>query len=219
MIIVILIVLLLYASWFPCAQSFGDSICKAPTFQRIVVLSFDEAPGEQTEEILSILSQENVTALFFVVGEQALTYPNTLSQIVDEGHVVGLQGMEHDLLYKNNEDQIRGGKKFLEQATGKQITLFRPPYGFRTPATMRITNKDNLSVVLWTSFSRDYGADRAKTLKRVERSLQPGLIIALRDGLQGNQETILALPYIIQNLKEKGYRFADASEIETLLNT
>ena len=63
-----------------------------PESGKVIYLTFDDGPGERTEELLQLLAKYNAQATFFVVGTGRLDY---LDEILAEGHVIGLHANEH----------------------------------------------------------------------------------------------------------------------------
>ena len=64
-------------------QVFGPVKNKIKTNQKVVALSFDDGPNEPyTSQILDILNRYNFKATFFVVGDNALKYPETINKII-----------------------------------------------------------------------------------------------------------------------------------------
>lgn len=60
---------------------------------RTVYITFEDAPGEYTADILAVLKDYGVRATFFVIGEQAVTNGELISQIAAGGHTLALQSM------------------------------------------------------------------------------------------------------------------------------
>ncbi len=60
---------------------------------RTVYITFEDAPGEYTTDILAVLKTYNIKATFFVVGEQMVTDAALLSQIAAGGHTLALEAM------------------------------------------------------------------------------------------------------------------------------
>lgn len=217
-VLVLILSFIAYITWFPCAHILGKSICKLHTKEKIIVLTFDDGPGQDTRDILSILNKENITAVFFIVGDKAIERPDVLKQTVADGHIIAVHAMQHKFLIKDNVAQILKTKNLLQKITNQSILFFRPPYGFRTPTTMRVARDASLTTVLWSSFPRDYSSSKDQIIRRVSRSLKPGVIITLHDGPAYRENTRDALPEIIKRAKEQGFRFANKQEIETLMS-
>jgi chitin deacetylase len=66
------------------------------TNQRVVALTFDDGPsGQFTQEILEVLAEHDVTATFFVVGEELIRNPEAGHQIATHGHELGNHSYRH----------------------------------------------------------------------------------------------------------------------------
>ncbi|NMA68415.1 MAG: polysaccharide deacetylase family protein, partial [Desulfitobacterium sp.] len=57
--------------------------------EKIVYLTIDDGPSENTLPILEILRKEEVKATFFVIGSQVEKYPDILRMTHAEGHAIG----------------------------------------------------------------------------------------------------------------------------------
>jgi peptidoglycan/xylan/chitin deacetylase (PgdA/CDA1 family) len=51
-------------------QFFGEIIHRVETQEKVVALTFDDAPMEMTRETLRILAEKGVPATFYVIGEK-----------------------------------------------------------------------------------------------------------------------------------------------------
>lgn len=72
--------------------------------QRVVTLSFDDGPSENTPYLLDILKEEQVPASFFLLGSNVLSFSDTAKRILREGHVVASHSFSHpDMLSLNND--------------------------------------------------------------------------------------------------------------------
>lgn len=102
---------------------------------KTMYLTFDDGPSaEHTEKILDILKEKNIKATFFVIGENARRYPETVKRIVEEGHTIGIHCDNHDYnkLYKSVDSYVADFEQAYEtvyELTGEKVTLFRFPGG------------------------------------------------------------------------------------------
>ncbi len=97
-------------------------------------LTFDAAWGnEDTGQLIEILGKYDVKATFFVVGDWARKYPESVKQLHDAGHEVMNHSDKHAHMPKLSRDQIVADidkcNDAVEASTGVRPTLFRPPYG------------------------------------------------------------------------------------------
>ena len=83
-----------YVVNFPAAVGASASARQLPIYcvqrdQKLVSISFDAAWGnEDTQQLIDILGQYGVTATFFVVGDWADKYPESVKALHDAGHEV-----------------------------------------------------------------------------------------------------------------------------------
>ncbi len=54
------------------------------TTHSCVAITFDDGPQEYTEELLDILAKNNIKVTFFVIGNKAQKYPNTIKRMYRE---------------------------------------------------------------------------------------------------------------------------------------
>lgn len=172
-----------------------------------VVLGFDDGPDpEMTLKILDILEQYNAQAIFFIIGKNALKYPDIVREIIDRGHSIGGHTLNHPanfgtLSLVRTEEEIMAGIKVIEEITKKKITLFRPPLGVSNPIIATIIKKNNLQVVGWNIRSYDtINKNAQKMLSRITHQINDGSSILLHDRVKN---TVEILPHILQDIQNK----------------
>ena len=106
-------------------------------------LTFDDGPHPQgTPAVLEILARERVSATFFLVGEQVRRNPALVREIVAAGHGIGLHCDRHRNLLRLRPSQVRAdiarAQDTIEEASGRAIGLYRPPYGVLNASALRI---------------------------------------------------------------------------------
>jgi peptidoglycan/xylan/chitin deacetylase (PgdA/CDA1 family) len=97
-------------------------------------LTYDDGPGGKTSPVvLQNLKDRNMKATFFMLAKQVEGLPNTAKSIADAGMDIASHSYDHAQLTKVGpialEKQIGGAKKIIETRLGKQVKLFRLPYG------------------------------------------------------------------------------------------
>ena len=100
----------------------------------MVALTFDDGPhSRNTDDIVNILSKYNAHATFFMLGSNAVKYPDVVKRVFDAGHEIGIHTWSHKELTKLSSDEIKkevdNTASKIEKITGKRPTLVRPPYG------------------------------------------------------------------------------------------
>ena len=93
----------------------------------------DAAGKYGTSQLLASLAAGNFKATFYIVGSNAVQFPNILTQIDAAGHELALHTWTHHPLTALTTEQIVAELKYNEaiiyQATKKSPKTFRPPYG------------------------------------------------------------------------------------------
>jgi peptidoglycan/xylan/chitin deacetylase (PgdA/CDA1 family) len=195
------------------------------TKQKLVALTFDDGPdAHYTPKILDILKKKGVPATFFVVGRQIQAYPNVLKRMVDEGHAIANHTWTHPKLSQVTTSkmvqEIQSTQHEMQRVVGRKPDLFRPPYGLITRSDAMVLNDMGFRIIMWSVDTLDWsGASAEFILERVHRDISPGGIV-LQHNIQTNvpgmlDGTVEALPQIIDELHEKGYRFVTVQSLLT----
>ncbi len=79
--------------------------------------------------------------------------PAVVREIDNAGHVVGNHTFTHPLLTFKSAAEIRQQlsdcRSAIEDAVGASSNLFRPPFGGRRPAVLRIARELGLETMMW----------------------------------------------------------------------
>ncbi len=186
-----------------------------PLADKEVVLSFDDGPlPPYTGRVLETLAAECVRATFFLVGRMAQDFPELARRILHERHTVGSHTQNHPALFSDlpaakARAEIEQGIASIAAALGDPGAL--APF-FRLPGLRRSPENEEIvagrGIMLWSADipSDDWrGIDAqeviARTLGRLERK---GRGVILFHDIQ--PVTVLALPVLLRELKERGYR-------------
>ncbi|MDE6141099.1 MAG: polysaccharide deacetylase family protein, partial [Bacilli bacterium] len=100
--------------------------------EKVVYLTFDDGPGQYTEELLDILKRHNVKATFFVTN-QFKKYIPLIKREHDEGHVVAVHSLTHKWsIYQSVETYLKDFNDMndiIYKYTGERAQIFRFPGG------------------------------------------------------------------------------------------
>ena len=159
-----------------------------------VVLTFDDGPEPGgTDRILEALSVARASATFFVLLTRVRRYRGLLDDVVAAGHEVALHGVDHRALPTLPSAEvvqlIRAGKAELEDAVGRPVRWYRPPYGRQTVRNWAAVIRADLLPVLWGPTTLDW--TDARDDERVARSqdgVQKGAIVLAHDGYAGPED-------------------------------
>lgn len=189
------------------------------TDQKVIALTFDISWGEKrAEPIIDILQQKEVAgATFFLSSPWGKAHPDIVKKISDAGYEIGSHGHKYDN-YSSFDDeeirrQIRAAHAILTDLTGKAPRLIRLPNGDFDQRVLRIADELGYTVIQWGTDSLDWmNPGKDAIVKRVVKQAHPGDIVLLHAS-DSSRQTHEALPEIIDQLRNKGYRFVSVSEL------
>ncbi len=188
------------------------------TDEKIVALSFDAAWGnEDTQTILDILKKEKVKVTFFMTGGWVESYPDDVKAIAKAGHDLGNHSENHKHMTELSDEQckeeIMKVHNKVKELTGKNMILFRPPYGDYDNKVIDVAREIGYYPIQWDVDSldwKDYGVDSIINTVVNNSHLGNGSIILCHNGAK---YTAQALPKVISGLKQKGYKIVPISRI------
>lgn len=188
---------------------------------KVAYLTFDDGPeGKNTPAVLDILKQEGIKATFYVVGSQCYRYPENLLRMFVEGHAIGNHSYSHDYdaLYPNVNGFLE--EMYRTEETCRAILGFRPliirapggTWGNFTSAYPQALKEAGLVDHNWNVCIDDAvgGHPTAEDfVEKVRKQTADGkaCAVVLMHCSYGKEETVRALPQIIQLLRERGYSF------------
>ncbi|QSO55050.1 polysaccharide deacetylase family protein [Alicyclobacillus curvatus] len=202
-----------------------EVILSGPTDRKQVALTFDDGPDTLwTPLILSILDSYDVKAEFNCVGERIQQNPSMLDRIFQGGHDVENHSWNHPNFTKiplsEARWQIEQTNSLIQQIMGVRPRFFRPPYGAINAEVIQMVVSLEMKILYWTVDSLDWsGLTRSQVISNVLGHAGPGSIILMHfaGGRGGSlEDTVQALPYIIQTLHREGYTFKTVSNLLSL---
>jgi peptidoglycan/xylan/chitin deacetylase (PgdA/CDA1 family) len=134
-----------------------------------MALTFDDGPNARcTPALLEVLAKHKVQATFFVIGQYAAREPELLREMAAAGHVIGNHTWTHPNMAQasvpQNREELERTNGELERILGAKATLFRPPFGGRRPATLRIARELGLTPTTWNIIGNDWNAPTAEAI-------------------------------------------------------
>ena len=207
-----------YQSMAPTGQWYGQTFAGLPPSSRQIALTYDDGPnGPHTLRLLEVLARHGVHATFFLIGRYVQQRPEIAREIAQAGHVVANHTFTHPLLTFKSETQIRnelsGCRAALQDAIGEHSNLFRPPFGGRRPAVLRIARQLRLEPVMWNVTGYDWNAPPAEAIERkVAKQIRGGDVILLHDGGHkqmgaDRSQTVIATDRIVERYQGNGCEF------------
>lgn len=209
-----------YVNLYPDMYVTPPTKLKAP--KKTVYLTFDDGPTSLNSKFLTTLKDYNVKATFFVVGS---VFDNKegkkrLKAIYDEGHTIGVHCYSHDYYktYASTEAYLKDFYKvykLIYQITGEKPTVFRFPGGSNTgynanirKAVIAEMNRRGFVYYDWNVTAGDTSPKSTPNsiTTRLVRTVNPRIhnIVLAHDI---NYKTSEALPGVLRQLTQKGYKF------------
>ncbi len=201
--------------------------------KKVVYLTFDDGPSENTTKILDILKENDVKATFFIISPYTPSHNDIVKRIYEEGHAIGNHTADHEFnkIYTSEDAFIKSFNKqqeFIKSLTGYDCKIFRFPGGSKNTLVRNARGKDftkNIIIKLeqegfhcydWNVDSGDSHANTVpvgticnnilKEMKDKDCNLKNPAIVLMHDCLT-KKTTVQALPEIIKIFKDNGYEF------------
>jgi peptidoglycan/xylan/chitin deacetylase (PgdA/CDA1 family) len=188
-----------------------------PGEQKVIAFTFDDGPWpKSTRQVLDILKDNNIKATFFWVGYALKNQKDIGKEVVNEGHVIANHTWSHryhKYSAAGAAEEIESNNKLIEEVTGVESPLFRPPGGVLDNGLLDYAFKQNHVNILWSVDSQDWKASSDKIIDNVLKQAKSGGIILMHDGGGNRSATVKALPIVIKKLKEQGYTFVTVPEL------
>ena len=181
-----------------------------------IAISFDAAWGnEDTEKLIQILSAYGVRTTFFVVGDWAEKYPESVKALRDAGHEVMSHSAHHNHFSMMSASEIvadlQKANQSIAAASGVEPTLIRCPYGEYDDHVIQAIRSVGMTAIQWSVDSLDWkGIEANEIASRVLKRVEPGSIVLFHNAAAHTPE---ALPEILQTLQSRGYTIVPISEL------
>ena len=178
-----------------------------------IAFTFDDGPGEYTDELLDCLEENNAHATFFMLGQNVGSWESTVQRMADIGCEIGSHSWDHPNLYDLSMDSV--AKEFsdtdaaLEKACGQKASVARAPYGNWSDDIISTVGKPFFT---WSLDSLDWSyLDVNKDYDAVMNGdLTDGSIILMHDI---HEPSVQAAIKMIPELVQKGYKLMTVSEL------
>ncbi len=175
------------------------------TSENHISITFDDGPNpEFTPKVLALLKNYNAKATFFLIGKNAEKHPEIVRQIIEEGHTIGNHSYSHSKNFgffssEKVAAELRQTNSILKKITGKDLKLFRPPFGVTNQNIKKGLKNTGHYSIGWSKRSFDTtNISEEKIIKRITSNLKKGDIILLHDSSAKSvavlEQLLLTLP-------------------------
>ncbi|HIT85517.1 MAG TPA: polysaccharide deacetylase family protein [Candidatus Ornithomonoglobus intestinigallinarum] len=180
-----------------------------------IAVTFDCAWNDSDiDAILKTLDIYDCRATFFIVGDWAEKYPQSLLKIYNAGHEIGAHSYNHSDYTKLDAAALIADMEKCDEAiaavTGEKPRLVRAPSGGWNETVVRVCRERQTPCIQWSVDGIDYGnADPEGIIRRAAAATKAGDIILLHNGTEHTAEV---LPEILEKLS-KTYEFSTVSDM------
>jgi peptidoglycan/xylan/chitin deacetylase (PgdA/CDA1 family) len=212
--IVLFILLFGFATSLFATAEINNVAVQTKPLKGTVALTFDDGPSPiYTPQILAILKKYNIKATFFMVGSNAKKYPEMVKMVLAEGHAVDSHTLTHPMLTKLNDTQLYKEvvtpQVIINDIINQKPVCLRYPFGASNEHVRAFIRAQGITPVPMGFNSFDY--ERPGTEKIVNwvlKNAYSGQVFLFHDGYDKREQTVAALPQIIEGLKKKGLGFS-----------
>jgi peptidoglycan/xylan/chitin deacetylase (PgdA/CDA1 family) len=198
--------------------SYGYPVYCGGGTKPLVALTFDDGPGPYTKEVVDVLRQAGARATFFIVAKEIDGWPQLADEPRQEATVgaIGDHTWDHIDLTTATADELQhevvDSQQLIEQHSGADVRLFRPPYGRHDLLVDREIQAQGMVEVLWSVDSQDgeTGTSGPDVLQNVEDGLRPGAIVLMHEN---RGTTLRVLPQILAAVRAKGLHTVTVPEL------
>jgi peptidoglycan/xylan/chitin deacetylase (PgdA/CDA1 family) len=192
---------------------------------RVAYLSFDDGPSGNTLKILDILDQYEIKATFFVLSKTGSKMTSALREISTRGHTIGMHSASHDRqeIYKSKEiflTDMEANFQYIFENTGIYPQIFRFPGGSNNSKIEYYSTADEIKAEMtrrgfvyydWNCAACDTDMPTPNASQILQNILKyarnKDKLIILAHDMDSKDETVEALPQIIEELQKRGYHF------------
>lgn len=195
------------------------------TREKIIALTIDDAPSPYTREILEVLNQNDVTATFFVIGNQVPGNEAILADIVRAGHELGNHAMHDEpsisLSSETLTQEIQQVDAIIQHAYqqgGRERTshYFRPGSGVFSERILAIAEKAGYHTILGSIYPHDpFISHWRVNAWHILSSLRQGAVIICHDR---RSWTVPMLRKALPEMKRKGFEVASVTKFLSSLD-
>ncbi len=181
----------------------------------MIALTFDDGPGNYTDELLDILAEYDVRATFLVVGNMIKGREDIIKREIADGHEIGIHTWDHTKLTTLSPseitEEIDSVRREIRRLTGVTPRIVRPPYGSTNDDVKAVSVAEGFLIVRWNVDPEDWKTrDAQATFDHIMSHAKSGNIILCHDI---HKETVESMRLVIPALLEQGYQLVTVSDM------
>ena len=199
---------------------FIDKKLKDNDEKKIIYLTFDLGyENGNTEKILNVLKNENVTAAFFVLDNIIVKNTDLVTRMAEEGHIICNHTKNHRNICNLSADEIEKNltelEKLYTEKTGREMSkYFRFPEGRYSENALRCVQKLGYKSIFWSFAYDDWDNNRqpseSKAIKKILSNTHNGAVMLFHPTSETNAKIFKTL---IDEWRKMGYSFGTLDEL------
>ena len=151
-----------------------------------------------------------------MVGDWVKKYPESAKKIKEAGHEIASHSNTHphvnNLSYEENVEEIKESVDIINNITGAEVKLYRPPYGEYNDNVIKSANDSGYIPIQWSLDTLDYTNLTGQQMwNRIENKLTSGDIILMHNG---TEHTADSLEMILKNIQKEGLEIVQRFPVE-----
>lgn len=214
------VVLLLFGLWkwmnARNFQVFGGLTSHVETNEKVVALTFDDGPTEQTASILSLLGKFQAKATFFLIGSELEKNRDAGEQIAKAGHQIGNHTFSHQrMVFKKPSfirEEIEKTNRLIRETGYEGEIDFRPPNGKKLIGLPYYLQKQHIQTIMWDLEPDTNFTAVSDKVNEVIQHVKPGSIILLHPMYDTSE--LLVIEGILDALSKEGYTFVTVNDLQ-----
>ena len=156
----------------------------------MIALTFDDGPGEYTEELINCLVENNAKATFFMLGQNVEAYPEIAKELSDAGMELGNHSYSHP-------DLVTIGAEVVVQQVSNLDAALKAAIDH--------------PLIIWSIDTRDWATkSEDQTYQVVMDNAQDGSVVLMHDI---HEWSVKAAIRMIPDLIAKGFKLVTVSEL------
>lgn len=182
--------------------------------QSTLYLTFDDGPMPgPTDFVLDTLSEKDIPATFFSIGDNIRKHPEVLKKISQAGHAIGNHTFNHLNGWKTQPENYLHNIHQCQSLLDGQVQtnhpekLFRPPYGRITFPQVKMLSE--FRIVMWDVLTHDYNRNMTPEycLRKSIAATRNGSVVVFHDSIKAERNMMYVLPRYIDHFVSMGYTF------------
>jgi len=180
-----------------------------------IYLTFDEGyENGYTPQILDVLKEKKVQAVFFVTLPYVKQQPELIRRMIDEGHIVGNHSVTHpsdglpSQSVQQQKQELMELHQYMKDNFDYEMSLFRYPAGIFSEQSLALVQNLGYTSVFWSFAYKDWDPadqpDEKEALTKLKERLHPGAIYLLHAVSETNTNI---LGQFIDDTRAAGYEF------------